>query len=218
MIFFVFLSSENGSCELYIGTSNGNVSPCDDYFTAGVDYVYIPHSRRSGNQKKLRDAVEELTVLNLLPARCKEPFSRGLCYHLYLPCGTNGTYHVPRYICPDVCRYVSETLCPAEWEQAKFVVANQVHPVFRNDPGLQIPNCSDTDSLINFLNLSENCCSNAGIIVPSTYVTLAIIWNVATRLTEHSVCIFMIILVTERNNTGSMKNIFQVTLLYMSVT
>ena len=61
-----------------------------------------------------------------------------------------------------------KTLCPAEWEQAKFVVANQISPEYRNDPGLQVPNCSDTDSLIKFLNLSDDCCTNGGVIIPGS--------------------------------------------------
>ena len=164
-----FVYSENGSCELYIGTNDDEVSPCDDYFTVGVDYVYIPHSRLNGDQVELRGAIEEVdAALRFLPPMCKEPFSRALCYHLYLPCGTNSTYHVPRFGCPDVCRYISETLCPAEWRQAQFVLANQVLPEYRNDPGLQVPNCSNTDSLIHFLNLNEDCCTNAGIFLPGT--------------------------------------------------
>ena len=164
---FKFVYSENGSCELYIGSSDDRVSPCDDYFTVGVDYVYIPYSRLNGEQDSLREAVEEfLAALSLLPPMCLEPFSKALCFHFYLPCGINGTYHVPRYLCPDVCKYISETLCPAEWEQAQSEITRQIQDNFKDDLGLLVPNCSDTDNLINFLNLNEDCCTNAGIFIP----------------------------------------------------
>ncbi len=101
---FPLASSLNGKCELYIGTSTGRASPCDNYFTVGQDYVYIPHSRLNGSQRELRDIVEDIgSAIALLPAKCKDIADRVVCYHLYLPCGNSSIYHLPRFVCPDVC-------------------------------------------------------------------------------------------------------------------
>lgn len=176
------LGSEIGTCEPYIGTIVDRLSPCDDYFTVDMDLVYIPDSRLGGDQVRLRNAVEELgAVLGFLPERCKEPITRGICTHLYLPCGTNESYHLPRFLCPDVCRYLTETLCPEEYELARSLLATQVQPEFRDDPGLQVPNCSDTQVLIESLNLTENCCTDAGVTLPSTSSIVGmmiLIWDI----------------------------------------
>ncbi len=165
---FPLASSLNGNCELYIGTSTDRVSPCDSYFTVGQDYVYIPHSRLNGNQTELRDIVEELGAATaLIPAQCKDTANRVVCYHLYLPCGNNSIYHLPRFVCPDVCSYLSETLCPEIWAQANYVINNQIIPKYRDDPSLMLPNCSDTDELVRFLNMTDDCCTNAGDVLPN---------------------------------------------------
>ena len=134
----------------------------------GVDYVYIPNSRVNGDQEFLRRRVEEVgAAIAFLSEQCKIPMRNGVCHHLYLPCGKNGTFTVPKFVCPSICRYLSETLCPEEWELARSVISGQIHPELRNDPGLQLPNCSETDMLISFLNLSADCCDDLNIIVPS---------------------------------------------------
>ena len=134
----------------------------------GVDYIYIPNSRLKGDQEKLRRTIEEIgAAIAFLSEKCKIPVRNGLCHHLYLPCGKNGTFTVPKFVCPSVCRYLSETLCPEEWELARSVISNQIHPELRDDPGLQFPNCSEADMLISFLNLSADCCDDLNIIVPS---------------------------------------------------
>ena len=159
---------------MYAGTKQDRVSPCDKYFTVGVDYVYILDSRLNGDQAELRNVVEHIgAVLIFISDRCREPMEKMLCYHLYLPCGTNSTFVLPRFICPDVCSYISDTLCPEEWEQGKISLAFQLAPEVRNDPGLQLINCSYPDMLISFLNLAEDCCTDAGIVLPTKgYYTL----------------------------------------------
>ena len=168
LFLYFFLYSLNGNCELYTGTTTNRVSPCDKYFTVGIDYVYIPFSRLNGSQLELRDIVEDLgTAIALLPVQCNDIITRAVCYHLYLPCGNNSVYHLPRFVCPDACRYVSETICPVEWEQGRNVLQNQVYPKYRDDRSLQLPDCSDTDELVRFLNMTDDCCTNAGIALPS---------------------------------------------------
>ncbi len=134
----------------------------------GLDYVYIPHSRLNGSQTELRSLVEELGAATaLLPAKCKDITDRIVCYHLYLPCGNSSIYHLPRFVCPHVCSYFSETLCPEVWMQAKYALSNQIFPEYRDDPGLILPNCSDTDELVRFLNMTDDCCTNACVVLPN---------------------------------------------------
>ena len=135
----------------------------------GVDYVYIPKSRVNGDQEFLRSRVEEVgAAIAFLSEKCKIPMRNGFCHHLYLPCGNNSTFTVPKFVCPSVCRYLSETLCPEEWEVLRSVLhADQIRPELRDNTGVQLPNCSETDMLISFLNLSADCCDDLNIIVPS---------------------------------------------------
>ena len=153
---------------MYAGTKQDRVSPCDKYFTVGVDYVYILDSRLNGDQAELRDVVEEIgTKLIFVSDTCRDPIEKMLCYHLYLPCGTNSTFVLPRFICPDVCSYISNTLCPVEWEQGRTLTE------YRNDLGVQLVNCSHPDMQISFLNLTEDCCIDVGIVLPTKgYYTL----------------------------------------------
>ena len=134
----------------------------------GLDYVYIPQSRVNGSQREVRLIAEDLgSTTALIPVQCKDIANRAVCYHLYLPCGNNSNYHLPRFVCQDVCNYISEMLCPEVWTQAIFLLNNQVFPEYRDDPGLILPNCSDTDELVKFLNMTDDCCTNAGIVLPN---------------------------------------------------
>ena len=106
-----------------------------------------------------------------IPPRCQDIAIKVLCTHYYLPCGTNGTIHVPLPICPDVCRYMSETICPDIWSfTAAFLISDQIDPQYRNE-GIKLPSCDNTDEMINYLNLTSDCCSNGGVILPQPSTT-----------------------------------------------
>ncbi len=61
--------------------------------------------------------------------------------------------------------YLLETLCPEVWMQRTELVLN--NQIFKDDPGLRLPNCSDTDELVRFLNMTDDCCTNAGVVLPN---------------------------------------------------
>ena len=116
----------------------------------------------------MRDIAEDFGLaIALIPTQCKDIANKLVCYHLYLPCGNNSIYHLPRFVCPDVCSYLSETLCPEVWMQSELVLNNEIFPEYRDDPGLILPNCSDTDELVRFLNMTDDCCTNAGVVLPN---------------------------------------------------
>ena len=166
------IPSTSGSCEPYI-KRNSKVGFCDDFYIPGTNYVYIPNRRLGGSQNLLRQFSEELyEFVPSIPVRCRDTAIRVLCTHYYLPCGFNGTLHVPLPLCPDVCRYMSETLCPDIWSfTASFLVSNQIDVAYRNDEGIKLPLCHNTDKLIDFLNLTSDCCSNGGVLLPGSTVT-----------------------------------------------
>ena len=153
-----------------MGTFTGRYSPCDDVFTEDVDLVYIPNIRANGNQSYIRNLAEDFgeegTVV-FLSTSCRDFIVKSVCLDLYLPCGRNGIYHVPRVVCPEVCRYLSETLCPADYQRIEFLT-EQLDPDFVNNIGFEIANCSSNQAFIDeFLDLNQDCCTNAGVIVPS---------------------------------------------------
>ena len=154
----------NGNCEPYLDSSYNRVSPCDQFFTPGVDYVYIPNARVGGNQYRLRRFLEDIKgVIDFIPEHCRDISVRFLCYYYYLPCGYNGTYHVPQFVCSEFCKYVSQTLCPDVWKQAGDLLITQMTPSLRNDKTLGVPDCNYTDEHISYLNLSNDCCYNGNI-------------------------------------------------------
>uniref|UniRef100_A0A1X7THR0 Receptor protein-tyrosine kinase n=1 Tax=Amphimedon queenslandica TaxID=400682 RepID=A0A1X7THR0_AMPQE len=166
------LMSTSGRCEPYI-KRDSEAGVCDDFYIPGTDYVYIPNRRLGGSQNLLRQFSEELyEYIPSIPARCRNIAIRVLCTHYYLPCGFNGTLHVPLPLCPDVCRYLSETLCPDIWSfTASYLTSDQIHPEYRNDEGIKLPSCNNTDKLIDFLNLTSDCCSNGRVSLPQPTVT-----------------------------------------------
>ena len=100
-IFIILLHkiSTNGRCEPYYVRNSGN-SICDGVYDPN-DYVYIPERRLGGSQYLLRLFGELVNgVISSIPERCKVIANRLLCTHYYLPCGNNGTIHVPLPICP----------------------------------------------------------------------------------------------------------------------
>ena len=141
-------------------------------FTQGVDYVYIPHSRVEGSLGKLRSILEVITALldtiNESAPRCSEPISKALCIHYFLPCGLNGSLHVPQSLCPDTCRYLTDVVCSSIWSTAMLELTTNPH--VRN-MGLDLPVCNRTSQIVSFLNLSEDCCSTGGVVIPSAPAT-----------------------------------------------
>ena len=135
---------------------------CDDIFEAGTDYVYFQHSRfSSSNSTELRGVLEELThFIRFITGPCGEVADMLICYYLLTPCGRNNLVHVPLSICPEVCEHVSTELCSSEWELAEILI------VSRYGEQYALPNCSRPGNYLEFLNLSSDCCTNGGVILP----------------------------------------------------
>ena len=159
--------SANGSCEAYY-KEESSTTICDHLYDPDIDYVYIPHRRLGGSQQVLRRfTIHASSFLFQIPEHCRDIAIRLMCTHYYLPCGSNGTLHVPLPICSNVCSYMSVTLCPDIWS---FVIgyldSHHVSPEFRFGEGIKLPVCNNTDEMIDYLNLTSDCCSDGGIKVP----------------------------------------------------
>ena len=160
----MILYRTNGNCEPYLGSSSNRASPCDKIFTPGVDYVYIPNNRLNGSQKMLTHYADQMeSLLIYLSSKCRDVAIKFLCYNYYLPCGYNGTYHVPQFVCSAFCKYVSQSLCLGEWQLLARFLTNHLDMLDQNDKTLRLPDCNYTDEHISYLNLSNDCCYNGNI-------------------------------------------------------
>ena len=138
-------------------------------FTPDVDYVYIPNNRVQGNQTRLREFLElylpMLASIKKNSPNCFNPLSRALCVHYYLPCGSNTTLHVPQFLCPEVCNHIVNDVCSEHWDSLVESVRGS------SESGVDLPVCNDTSKIINFLQLSVDCCSSTEIVSSSSDTT-----------------------------------------------
>ena len=165
MTVYMVLYRTNGSCEPYLGSSLNIRSPCDQFFTPGVDYVYMLNNRLRGSQRTLRGFADDFdAALIFFSLECRSEAIKFLCYNYYLPCGYNGTYHVPQFVCSDFCKYISQqSLCLAEWQRGASFLASRLDILYPNEETLNLPDCNHTDEHISYLNLSNDCCYNGNI-------------------------------------------------------
>ena len=170
-LLMIIIFSANGRCEPYYQRDRPGL--CDSVYDSDLHYVYIPKTRFRGSQYLLRQFAEEVVgFIPTIPESCRGIAVGVLCTHYYLPCGFNNTLHLPLPICPNVCRYMSEILCPDIWLfTINYLASDQIESQYRDDPGIRLPICDDTDSLIDFLNLTSDCCSNGGVILPQPTIT-----------------------------------------------
>ena len=111
--------------------------------------------------------MEYITRIFPFTSHCHELAARALCTYYYLPCGHNGTIHVPRFLCSDVCEYV-QTQCSSSWTIFERVARNFESDRHNYNSYLaELPNCTATDVLLRGLNLTSDCCTNGGIVLPS---------------------------------------------------
>ena len=167
----MLICRENGRCVPYYGpTDSGKSISCDSMFTVGVDYVYITNNREYGNQYILRNFIKEfvnpaLTLVLAGNQDCFDAISKAICIHYFLPCGSNGSLHVPQFVCQDVCSYIEDEVCRNEWPLLVEQLKTRLPPE-RAIPHA-LPICNNTSEIIAPLNLTNDCCNNAGIVVPS---------------------------------------------------
>ena len=168
-MFVVYYYRKAGNCTPYLPSITNRVSPCDNVFNVGVDHVYVPVERARGNQQRLRTYLENSSaytaMLGVSNQGCIDAFIKAICVHLYLPCGSNSSIHVPQFLCPDTCRYITDDVCRESWPLVVERMRTSLHPALRN-MGLDLPVCNNTSKIIASLNLSDDCCSNGGIVIP----------------------------------------------------
>ena len=149
----MIIYSTNSTCEPYYKTSTESI--CDKYLTK-LDHVYIRHTLYG--QYTIRVVMEGVTsVFPLKPtSECYELIARALCTYYYPKCGYNDTVHVPMTLCSDVCEYVL-TQCSVTWVVIKEGIKDGIKYLY-------LPDCNNT--MITGLNLTNNCCTSGGIILP----------------------------------------------------
>ena len=184
---------ENGKCEPYQGPTDdqGRNIVCDTMFIPDEDYVYIPNEREQGNQTRIRGFLGKyfplLVPIQMSSPDCYKALSKALCVHYFLPCGSNGSIHVPQFLCSAVCSYIVEDVCREEWENLLSEFKSRISSERR---GLDLPVCNNTSKIINYLDLSEDCCSNAEIVIPSpdtSTVVMVVVSNTPSKEAANTV-------------------------------
>ena len=107
------------------------------------------------SQPRVRGLMEYITKNIPFTGSCYDEIYKVLCTHYYLPCGYNGTIHVPSFLCPDVCDNVSRLWCSESWDYIRTILLDYDE----YEPSLALPDCRNTQSLIKNLNLNDDCCS-----------------------------------------------------------
>ena len=184
----VYNYRQAGNCSSYLPSMTNKVSPCDSVFNVGVDYVYVPVGRVGGNQQTLRRHLEEVSAyiafLSVLTnQQCQDALVKALCVHYYLPCGSNSSIHVPQFLCPDTCRYVTDE-CRVEWQTAMNLLEHALKIRSLQNVGFNLPICNNTSKIIASLNLSDDCCNNGGVVIPASVPPNTSTMSFATHHTQ----------------------------------
>jgi len=129
-------------------------TPCDNLFTPGVDYVYIPYRRAFGRIETLNRIIADTNiVVDLIGERCREAARKAVRYFYYPPCGNSTTFEPPISVCQDECAYIRDELCSIEWQLALQHLAGI--PDILNTYNIHFLNCSDPAAYIEPL---PHCC------------------------------------------------------------
>ena len=121
---------------------------CDDIFTVGVDYVFIPriHGAHS-SQEAISDFLSS-AVLDLQNSNCRHHILQIICNYYLSPCGTESHQVSPYSICSEDCNAV-QNKCSVEWKA--------VQQKLKED---QFINCTYTSTLLFPL---KSCCKRVGL-------------------------------------------------------
>ena len=143
-----------GVCEAYAG----DVAPCNSVFRKGVDYIYIPYTRTSGNQRHLSRLINDTSIVfDLLPMQCRDVAVKVLCTFYFIPCGTSTAFEPPVSVCSEECFHLRNNLCPIQWEQALSYFAGRPNLV---EVGLNLIDCNSSGEILTPLS---HCCVDAGV-------------------------------------------------------
>ena len=161
----ICFDSTREKCEPYYKKKSPSV--CDTYLTE-LDYVYIG---RPYGQPFMREFLEELNSTFPFVSECHDLAARAICTYYYLPCGYNGTIHVPQFLCPDVCEYVAKQ-CYRGWKVFQRLVSSfESDEHDYNSYMVEMLLCNRTDKVVQDFNLTNDCCTNGGIILPTEGTT-----------------------------------------------
>ena len=141
-------------CEAY----TGEAALCNSIFREGVDYIYIPNTRTSGNQRLLSRLFSDTTIVfDLLPMQCRDVAIKVLCTFYFIPCGTSTAFEPPVSVCSEECFHLRNNLCPTQWEQALSYFAVRPNLV---EVGLNLIDCNSSGEILTPLS---HCCVDAGV-------------------------------------------------------
>ena len=91
-------------------------SLCDNFYTSGVDYIYVPNTRNNGRYSRLmKDIINFAPILLARLDKCYEPALRIICHFYLPPCGNSTSFELPTSVCEETCMRVQES-CGQEWE------------------------------------------------------------------------------------------------------
>ena len=130
-----------GKCELY----SENMKVCDDVFTVGVDYVFVPRIHGAHSSQEAISTILSLAVLELQNSNCHSHILQIICKYYLSPCGTKS---FPYSICPEDCNAVQKK-CSVEWKAVQQALKEY-----------QFINCTYTSTLLFPL---KSCCKRVGL-------------------------------------------------------
>ena len=109
-------SCRHGNCVPY--RPQEEVHVCDQFYTAGVDFVYVPYNTTSGDFFMLYEAIADVSsvILNTVEG-CDGRALEIVCRYLFPPCGNISALSPPAVICEEVCHYMMG-LCREQYEEA----------------------------------------------------------------------------------------------------
>ena len=127
-------------------------SVCDEFYTSGVDYIYIPKTRTHGRYSRLmRDIIDFGPLLLSSLDRCYNAARRVICHFYLPPCGNSTTFELPTSVCRETCLTVQE-LCGEEWESV--INMFQQNRLALEIEGTTFIDCEDTGKHLNPLPYS----------------------------------------------------------------
>ena len=127
-----------GNCVPY--RAQEKASPCDDLYTSGVDYVFVPFSRYKGKYSMLMKSIV-IFGPQLLSGfdKCYDIAKRVICHFYLPPCGNTTSFETPTSVCEDTCHAVQDA-CGTQWESVKRFL----DIFFGADHSLAFIDCDDT--------------------------------------------------------------------------
>ena len=115
-------------------------SICDEFYTPGVDYIYVPNTRTHGQYSKVMKYMVSFGFLVLgTLAKCGDVARQAICHFYLPPCGNSSVFELPTSNCRETCQILQET-CGEDWEIA--IASFQQNP-FLIEEGIDVMDCED---------------------------------------------------------------------------